>query len=352
MLNEHYRAAALIGGLAWCVSTMASVATPLVIQSEAGPVVTSACLELPGQQLPTTDWWKTESARQVAPDFSAVMTAIANQDRQALRQTFDASWASKSNRVEEQATALINQFQAAKVLSVPYRVDLGSDRIYFASVSLGSQTTWVPFVFRKGTDGRWGYLPERGDNRWLPLILESLRTAGKASATATCAANDSRLTASLPVTEPQMAVRFRNSGPAMATTQSPQPAVQLVTKLRDAARKRDADAYLSLLTKEGASALAAWLKQVGANEADKYFAAWDSVDPVWYLDLSPVSVVVLADAGQEARAVYAVERNGRLEIMNISHQSSADALLKTGTSPLLRKGVDKKFFASLQASKR
>lgn len=351
MPNKYVGLAAIVASLVFLPPAMADVSTPLVIQSEAGPVITSACLQLPGQQLPHTEWWKTDAAAQLGPEFAATMSAITRQDRQALRQTFDAAWASKSNRVDEQATALISQLRVANLRSVPYRIDLGPSRTYFAVVSNSTQTTWVPFVFRRGADGRWGYLPERGDNRWLPLILESLRALPPTAAPPACPASGVKLMASLPLGEAQMSLRFKSSQPVSATSVAPPP-VQAVLKLRDAARKRDAKSYLGLLTPESASSLAAWLKKVDAPEVDRYFGAWDVIEPLWYLDLSPAGVVVLGDTGGQVRSIYTVERNGQTEIMNLSHVANADALLKAADSPLLRKGADKKFFASLQAGSR
>lgn len=329
----------------------ASVGVPLVIQSEAGPVISSACLQLPGVQLPSTEWWAIHSEQHIGPEFATMMESIAKQDRQALLRTFDASARSTPQKAEELVNTLISQWKKVTLHSVTHRIDLKNERVYLALVSNAKKTTWIPFVFRQEPNGHWGYVPQNAENRLLPLIIESLRATESAGVHQICETPNAKLAATLEEPDLGVALHFKSSQ-STAVAFANQPSVRAVLKLRDAARKRDINEYMTLLTRDGMASLGSWANTASPKEINEYLSTWDSVEPIGYLDLAPVGVIVLSDANKKARSIYTVERNGRTEIMNLNQIANADILLKSNNSPLLRNGVDKKFVMSLQSAKR
>ncbi len=349
--------AVFCGSVAQAANSVISI--PLVIQSEVGPIRTVGCLSFTGRKFGDRVWWTESAAASEGQEFADLISSISAKDSARFRSLLDRTWAKSIEKVGEQESALFSQFQSARVLKVPIAANFGAERVYLAWIEFASKAAWVPFYFAKGEDGRFRYLPERSDNKMASLMLDWARAGGSPAVLNYCADGSSAgFRSSLPLATlvsgdsvSKLGIPDVGDESALNSSSAVSGALGLVRQAQAAAQAREFEKYIGTYSLPSKDGMRAWWSGADSDARERFFNAWDAAKIHAWVDLSPITVVILNIGPKQFRSVYVLNRNGRSELLNMSFVANADSLLKLPSSPLLARANERNFVKSLRLEK-
>jgi hypothetical protein len=328
----------------------------MTFKTEAGPLRTSACLQLTERVYPSLPWWESAEGYATGPDraFKAVIAAIKKRDRASLLKWTNPDQARDTARFDQQAGAFFQQFESIKLLAVPRAYEFDGLVVYFGTFQSPTQTAVVPLAFAYQGGDSFGFLPSRSDKLTFVLVNDWFipPTGAPAESPSYCTvAEVKRATHRVPL----LAVSWRPS--VLLLTGVPlddaAPATALGTRVRSAIaqmktalRPAEPSTFYGFLTPEGAGRLRAWFASAAPADRDGYKKAFLEHEPFFMFDQGPLVVVYMKSPAGEIQTMYFTAA-GDMGLLwtNSSHITVSDRVFKQG--PLFAAASASKPFSSL-----
>jgi hypothetical protein len=149
-----------------------TVHAPMVFHAEAGPLRTTACLQLTERVYPASRWWETSLEEGAAPEraFKAVIAAIKKKDRAALLKLTDPLQAKDTAEFDKQSRAFFQQFEIIELAAVPRAYEFDNLLVFFGTFKSPDQTAVVPLVFSTQSGEQVGFMPARARGVTFTLV--------------------------------------------------------------------------------------------------------------------------------------------------------------------------------------
>ncbi len=313
----------------------------MIFNAEAGPLQTSACLELTERVYPAAKWWETAVGEGAAADraFKAVIAAIRARDRAALLKLTDPTQARDTAQFDRQANAFFAQFQSIQMVAVPRAYEFDGLVVFFGTFKSEDQTAVVPLVFAHQGADRFGFLPARAKGVTFTLVTEWFTaTAGPGRDTpAYCDAPAVRRAThrvALGGSSWRPSLLLLTGAPLDAPGSLAASATRVtstIERMKAALRGPDVPAFLSHMTPEGAARLKPWLETAPAVETEAYKTAFIGQQPFFVFDESPLVVVYTRTPSGQVQVLYfTASADNRLLWANSAYITVADQVFKQG----------------------
>jgi hypothetical protein len=332
------------------------VYAPMTFKAEAGPLRTTACLQLTERVYPTTRWWESADGHTAGPDraFKAVIAAIKQKDRASLVKLTSPDQARDTARFDQQAGAFFQQFDSIRLIAVPRAYEFDGLVVFFGTFQSATQTAVVPLVFAQQGADSFGFLPSRTDKLTFLLVNDWFipSTGAPADSPSYCSvAEVKRAThrvALVPVSW-RPSVLLLTGAPIDAPGPLAARATQVkstVTQMKTALLAVEPTEFFAFLTPEGAGRLRGWFASAAQAERDGYRKALLEHEPFFLFDQGPLVVVYTKSAAGDVQVMYfTAGRDERLLWTNSSHITVSDRVFKQG--PLLAAASSTIPFSSL-----
>jgi len=332
-----------------------AVNVPLMFDAEAGPLKTSACLQVTERVYPAAAWWEG-AGHATGPDgaFRAVIAAMKQKDRAALLKLTDPSQARDTAKFDQQANAFFQQLQSIRLVAVPRAYEFDGVVAYFGKFQSATQTAYVPLVFTRQTDDSFLFLPARTRQVTFTVIENWFAPSGKGADTpAYCTDADvkratHRVALGGSATWRPSALLL-TGGPLDAAGSVPAVAAQVkstIDQMKAALRGPDISELYTFMTPEGAGRLRQWFDAATPHDRDEYRAALIDQQPFFVFDQSPLIVVYTKTRASGIQVLYfTVTADKRLVWTNSSHITDSDHVFKQG--PLFAAASSPKPFGTM-----
>jgi len=337
-----------------------TVYAPMTFNAEAGPLRTTACLQLTERVYPSTAWWESTAGTASGPDraLKAVIAAIKQKDRAALLKLTDPAQARDTARFDQQANAFFQQFQSIRLLAVPRAYEFDGLVVFFGKFQSDTQTVYVPLTFAHEGADAFGFLPSRTDKSTFVLVNDWFNPSPSTPVDNPPYCSDAdvkRATHRLALAPSawRPSALLLTGAPLDAPGSLSGVAAQVkstIEQMKAALRGPDLDAFFTLLTPEGGGRLKQWFATAQPAERDGYKEALIGQQPFFVFDESPLVVVYTKTRSGEIQVLYFTFTAGkRLVWTNSSHITVSDQVFKQG--PLFAAAGSPKPFSSLAINK-
>jgi len=331
----------LATGSAWAQGAR-TVHAPMTFHAEAGPLRTTACLQLTERAYPSTPWWESAAPNAPAPDraFTSVMAAIKRKDRAALLKLTAPAQARDTARFDEQASAFFQQLQSIQLLAVPRAYEFDGLVAYFGKFRSQTQTAFVPLAFAHEGGDAFGFLPSRSKELTFTLVNDWFVPSFSAPAETPpyCAESDVKgATHRVPL----VSSSWRRSSLLLRGAPLDAPALSAVAvplkstidQMKAALRGPDVDDFFTYLAPLGGSRLKQWFATALQEERDAYKTAFIEQEPFFVFDESPL-LVVYTRTRTRTRVIqvlyFTVTDDKRLLWTNSAYITVSDRVFKQG----------------------
>jgi hypothetical protein len=325
------------------------VFVPVMFNADGTKIRTTACLEVTERAEPSSAWWEDTSATTAAPEraFKEVLAAIKRKDGPALARLSDPTQGEGTKDFASQSAALFQQFEIAKIIAVPKAYALDGLLVFFARLQFGSMSAYVPFVFARGDNASFGFLPAQSSQLSFQLVADWVAANSpptEAGNWSYCEANHvARATHRLPlvpsdgaakqVWHPSRLLFVGASFDAPGALGGPVAEVRsTIDSLKSADFGGEAQGFLSHVTEAGGDQIKKWL--VTANDADraryKKSVVAQLERPLFLIDASPLFVLYTRQRAAVQAVYFTLAGNGSLLWTNNAYVTDADRLFKRG----------------------
>jgi len=318
-----------------------TVYAAMTFNAEAGPMRTSACLQLTERAYPATAWWENAAGNASGPDraFKSVIAAMKQKDRGALLKLTDPTQARDTARFDQQANAFFQQFQSIQLLAVPRAYELDGLVVFFGKFRSRTQTVFVPLVFAHEGEDSFGFLPSRTKTVTFNIVEDWFAPSGSPPADTPAYCSDSEVKrathrVSLGTSTWRPSSLLLTGAPLDAPGPPSTVAAQVksaIDQMRAALRKTDVDEFFKYMTPEGGGRLRQWFAATEAKDRDEYKTAFIDQQPFFVFDESPLIVVYTRTRTSGVQVLYfTVTADKRLLWTNSSHITVSDQVFKQG----------------------
>jgi len=320
-----------------------TVHAPMTFDAEAGPLRTSACLQVTERVYPATAWWESPAVNASGPDraFKSVIAAMKQKDRAALLKLTDPTQARETARFDQQANAFFRQFEVIQLLAVPRAYELDGLVVFFGQFRSATQTVFVPLVFAHAGDDSFVFLPSRSKQMTLSLVEDWFAPSGKGTDTPSycteaeikrathrvaLGASTWRPSALLLTGAP-----FDAPGGQSPVSASAAQVKSTIDQMKAALRGTDVNEFYKYLTPEGADRLRKWFEAAQQTDRDQYKSAFVDQQPFFVFDESPLIVVYIKTRTSGIQVLYFTKTtDNRLLWTNSSNITVSDQVFKQG----------------------
>jgi hypothetical protein len=317
-----------------------TVYAPMTFKAEAGPLRTTACLQLLERTLPATRWWEAEGRATAPADdaFKAVIAAIKQQDRAALLKLTDPAQARDTANFDKQAYAFFAQLKAIQLVEVARAYELDGLVVYMAKLQSDAQAAFVPFAFAHQADDTFRFLPSRSDlvtftivNDWFipslsappvppPYCAES--AVKRATHRVSLAASSWRPSA-LRLTGVPLEAQASQAGIAAQVKST-------IDRMKTALKGSNVDEFAGYMTPIGGDRLKQFFASAQPAEREAYAKAFIDQQPFFVFDESPLVVVYVRTPQGRIEALYFTVADKRLLWTNSAYITVSDKVFKQG----------------------
>ena len=319
---------------------------PLMFHAEAGPLRTTACLQVIENVYGQTAWWQMQRTDEKPSEqaFAAVLKAIRSKDRSALYNLSHSIDGRDPKEFEKQASAFIQQFESIELLAVPRSYEVDGLTIFFSKLRLNNEIFFAPFIFEYDTDGAVRFLPYRTELLTYRLVEDWFSGPwGPATIDVPGYCTDldikrARYRISL---VPSRSNSTQNTNKSYlflrgAAADSPGELSALVGQVErtlkemNVAPEKGLDQLLKHMTTEGGNRLKAWFASAEQTDRARYMSSITKQRAFFFLDASPLIVVYTKSATGDVQIMYFTFSNNDLLWTNSSHVTLTDRVFKTG----------------------
>ncbi|MET0646111.1 MAG: hypothetical protein ABW208_05770 [Pyrinomonadaceae bacterium] len=334
-----------LGGGAAAAEGGRTVYLPITFRAEAGPLRTSACLQVTERVYPQSAWWNDLAGDATAAEraFKAVVAAIKRRDRDALFNLSDPAQGRDPARFEEQAGAFFEQFAALEMVAVPRAYEFDGLALFFAKFRFKGRTFHAPLAFAYGADGSPGFLPYRTEQLTYFLVSDWFDAPwgpGSTDAASYCTDEEVKRAGFRVALAAAPPAASKSAPPSYlllsgASLDAPgQPAAARVksvsAELKTSLASRPED-VLKYMTPEGGNRLRSWLTTADESERRLYVSSITDSRPFFVIDASPLMVVYTKSPAGAVNVMYFTTAAGdRLLWTNSSHITLSDKVFKRG----------------------
>lgn len=320
---------------------------PLIFHAEAGPLRTTACLQVTENVYSQTDWWQTQrtDARPAEQAFAAVIKAIKSKDRSALYTLSHSMEGRDPKNFEKQASAFFQQFQSIELVAVPRSYELDGLTIFFSKLQIDKEIFYAPFIFAYDADGAIRFLPYRTELLTYRLVEDWFNSPwGPATVDAPGYCTDldiKRAKYRISLVSP-LSNSAQNANRSYlflrgASLDSPGELAGLVGQVERTLKEmsvtpeKGLDELVKHMTSEGGNRLKAWFATAEQTERARYMSSVVKQRAFFFLDASPLIVVYTRSATGTVQVMY-FTRNGNNDLLwtNSSHITLSDRVFKKG----------------------
>ena len=319
---------------------------PLILHAEAGPVRTTACLQVTENVYGQTAWWQTESAkaRPAEQAFTSVLKAIKSKDRAALYNLSHSVNGRDPKNFEKQASAFFQQFESIELVAVPRSYELDGLTIFFPKLRLNDEVLYAPFIFAYDTDGAIRFLPYRTELLTYRLVENWFNSSwGPATTDAPgyCTAIDIqrakyRISLVSPLSNSKQNVDRSYLFVRGASLDAPGELAGIARQVErtleemSVTPEKGLDQLVKHMTLEGGNQLKAWFATAEQTERARYMATVAKQRAFFFLDASPLIVVYTKSGTGTVQTLYFTVNGNNLLWTNSSHVTLSDRVFKRG----------------------
>lgn len=329
-----------------CQTVVAAIGSavylPLTFRSESGPFKTGACLQVNERAYSQAT---SQQGLGVAADgsqkaFETVLTALKSANRQTLFELSDPVLGRDPAQFDEQAVGYFKEFKAAEFVGVAKIFEFDRLAVFFGKFQAGEYTFFSPFIFHRGNDGAFGFLPYRTDDLTYWLLEDWLDAAwgpAQAAVPAYCTAADISVASHrLRLSPPDMArPAYLYLKGAPADTQGPLKALSAQVRLTLVEMKKTlaADDWITgfcrYLAPAGAKRLKDWFASAAQGNREIYRNAIAEQEPFFVFDAAPLIIVYTRSPSHSVQVMYFTSAaDGRLMWTNSSLVTLLDRVFK------------------------
>ena len=344
-LNKMISRAVLCLSILMSGGVVASAATvvnlPITFSAEGHPVRTSACLQVKETLYPKQGWWQESTGSDTAGEkaFKSVLTAIKRKDKSELLSLTDPA-ERDPKKFEEQAQAFFQQLDVLDIDSVPRAYELDGLAVFYAKIKSKTRSFYAPFIFRRETDGSFGFLPYRTNQVSFQLVQDWFTTPWGPAGTespAYCSADELKdsgyKTSLVPDQDWNPSYVLVQGAPLDNPGAFAKQATQVkstIQAMHAVISKGQVDEFAKRMTPEGADKLKKWWSTATDTEKTAYENSVAQQQPFFLIDAAPLLVVYTKSSAGQIEVMYFVQQNGELYWANSAHISVADKVFKQG----------------------
>ena len=318
-----------------------TVHAPMTFKAEAGPLRSTACLQLVERTLPATRWWEADGRGASPADaaFKAVIAALKQQDRAALVKLTDAAQARDTANFDKQAYAFFAQLKAIQLVEVSRAYEFDGLAVYMAKLQSDAQTAYVPFAFTHQADDSYQFLPARSDlvtftmvNDWYIPSLSAppvappycAESAVKRATHRVSLVSSSWRPSALLLTGVPLEAQASQSGIAAQVKST-------IDRMKTALRSGNIDQFAGNMTPVGGDRLKQFFATAQPSERETYTKAFLDQQPFFAFDQSPLVVAYVRTPQGRVEALYfTVAADKRLLWTNSAYITVSDKVFKQG----------------------
>jgi hypothetical protein len=320
-----------------------AVFIPLVFDIEHSTTLTRACLKGVEQDFQQNRWWQNNNAA-IGRDEQTLIKVIAAMRKKDQAALYHLSEAANRKRFDNQAAAYFAQLQAANIIAIPWKFDLGGAVVFYAKLSIQNDTGYAAFAFARSHDGQLKFLPGVGNRTDIALMNKWFYSpwgpARSGQPTYCARSTINHATHRVPI-RPHSDAAVVRAGMTLFLTGGSltkpgpvktllRPTKSLITKLEKSAEKNDIKGIASQMDPAEASHLLKWAKTATAQQRARYAKSLATLKPFYLFDASPVIIVYVKTRAGIQVMYLAKDKQNKLRWINAARLVLADRVFKRG----------------------
>jgi hypothetical protein len=312
---------------------------PLTFVSDTGPIQTKACLQVTERIYPETKTWQGFGPSADGPEkaMESLIAVFKRKDREALWQMSDAVLGRDPKQFDDQANAYFSQFETAEIASIPRAYEFAGFVVFFARLHWTGQTFSSAFIFHRGKDGAFGFLPYRTNDLTFQLVREWFDTPwgpGKAAEPSHCSTEtvshlNLRVPTSTSIVTPVPYLYLKGAPVAESNLLAGVNAT--LQGMKKALADDDwIDPFSAYLAPAGSVRLKEWYRTADQRDKRMYKQHITEQEPFFIFDASPLVVVYTRTPSRLVQVMYFLASGNHLVWTNATRATVVDKLFKSG----------------------